>query len=288
GWSPRLAMSWAQTDNLTWFANVSKTWRAPRVDEQYYVQSAAANISATSRYLLPEKMFAVRIGNEMNFDDLLSDDDHLQVRLTYHRNRGSDEIFRNRSTFCQAQAENQVNTGSGNIEDCNGNYPHGFYRNVNDYTIKAYEAEVFYNQPTWFTGLTYSYIRGQRDNSPVNPWFDQKTWMTDIPPKKATATLGVNVPEHRLTMGWRGIFVAAQDRSLSDNEKSIAATSFSLPKTKGYSLHSVYADWQPIGEKGPVLNFSIDNLFNRDYKMYLGEYMTGTGRDYKLSISQKF
>lgn len=288
GWSPRLAMSWAQTDNLTWFANISKTWRAPRVDEQYYVQSAATNVSATSRYLLPEKMLAVRIGNEMNFDDLFTDDDHLQVRLTYHRNRGSDEIFRNRSTFCQAQAENNANTGTGSISDCNGNYHHGFYRNVNDYTIKAYEAEVFYNQPTWFTGLTYSYIRGQRDNSPVNPWFDQKTWMTDIPPKKATATLGVNVPEHHLTMGWRGIFVAAQDRSLSDNEKSIAASSFSLPKTKGYSLHSVYADWQPIGEKGPVLNFSIDNLFNRDYKMYLGEYMTGTGRDYKLSISQKF
>ncbi|MGF2878755.1 TonB-dependent hemoglobin/transferrin/lactoferrin family receptor [Acinetobacter johnsonii] len=288
GWSPRLAMSWAQTDNLTWFANVSKTWRAPRVDEQYYVQSAATNVSATSRYLLPEKMLAVRIGNEMNFDDLFTDDDHLQVRLTYHRNRGSDEIFRNRSTFCQAQAENNANTGTGSISDCNGNYHHGFYRNVTDYTIKAYEAEAFYNQPTWFTGLTYSYIRGQRDNSPVNPWFDQKTWMTDIPPKKATATLGVNVPEHHLTMGWRGIFVAAQDRSLSDNDKSIAASSFSLPKTKGYSLHSVYADWQPIGEKGPVLNFSIDNLFNRDYKMYLGEYMTGTGRDYKLSISQKF
>ena len=50
----------------------------------------------------------------------------------------------------------------------------------------------------------------------------------------------------------------------------------------------VYADWQPIGAKGPTLNFSIDNLFNRDYKMYLGEYMTGTGRDYKVSISQKF
>lgn len=288
GWSPRLAMSWKQKDYMTWFANVSKTWRAPRVDEQYYVQSAATTVPSTSRYLLPEKMLAIRIGNEMNFDDLFSTDDHLQVRLTYHRNRGADEIFRNRSTFCQAQAENNASTGEGSVKDCNGNYNHGFYRNVTDYTIKAYEAEVFYNQPTWFAGLTYSYIRGQRDNSPVNPWFDQKTWMVDIPPKKATATLGVNVPEHHLTMGWRGIFVAAQDRSLSDNDKSIAASSFSLPKTKGYSLHGVYADWQPVGEKGPTLNFSIDNLFNRDYKMYLGEYMTGTGRDYKFSISQKF
>lgn len=288
GWSPRLAMSWKQADYMTWFANVSKTWRAPRVDEQYYVQSAATTVPSTSRYLVPEKMLAIRVGNEMNFDDVFSDEDHLQVRLTYHHNRGGDEIFRNRSTFCQAQAENNANTGKGSVADCKGNYDRGFYRNVTDYTIKAYEAEAFYNQPTWFAGLTYSYIRGQRDNSPVNPWFDQKTWMTNIPPKKATATLGVNVPEHHLTMGWRGIFVAAQDRSLSDNDKSIAASSFSLPKTKGYSLHSVYADWQPIGAKGPTLNFSIDNLFNRDYKMYLGEYMTGTGRDYKVSISQKF
>ena len=288
GWSPRLALAWKQADYLTWFANISKTWRAPRVDEQYYVQSAVTSVPSTSRYLRPEKMLAIRLGNEMNFDDVFASEDHLQVRLTYHRNRGSDEIFRNLSTFCKVQAENNANGGNGSINDCNGNYNHGFYRNVNDYTIKAYEAEVFYNQPTWFTGLTYSYIRGQRDNSPVNPWFEQKTWMTDIPPKKATATLGVNVPEHHLTMGWRGIFVAAQDRSLSDNEKSIAASSFSLPKTKGYSLHSVYADWQPVGEKGPKLNFSIDNLFNRDYKMYLGEYMTGTGRDYKLSISQSF
>lgn len=288
GWSPRLALAWKQADYLTWFANISKTWRAPRVDEQYYVQSAITSVPSTSRYLLPEKMLALRLGNEMNFDDVFAEDDHLQVRLTYHRNRGSDEIFRNRSTFCKAQAENNANGGNGSINDCNGKYPHGFYRNVNDYTIKAYEAELFYNQPMWFTGLTYSYIRGQRDNSPVNPWFDQKTWMTDIPPRKATATLGVNVPEQHLTMGWRGIFVAAQDRSLSDNDKSIAASSFSLPKTKGYSLHGVYVDWQPIGTKGPSLNMSIDNLFNRDYKMYLGEYMTGTGRDYKFSISQKF
>ncbi len=288
GWSPRLALAWKQADYLTWFANISKTWRAPRVDEQYYVQSAVTSVPSTSRYLLPEKMLALRLGNEMNFDDVFAEDDHLQVRLTYHRNRGSDEIFRNRSTFCKAQAENNANGGNGSINDCNGKYPHGFYRNVNDYTIKAYEAELFYNQPMWFTGLTYSYIRGQRDNSPVNPWFDQKTWMTDIPPRKATATLGVNVPEHHLTMGWRGIFVAAQDRSLSDNDKSIAASSFSLPKTKGYSLHGVYVDWQPVGLKGPSLNMSIDNLFNRDYKMYLGEYMTGTGRDYKFSISQKF
>ncbi len=89
-------------------------------------------------------------------------------------------------------------------------------------------------------------------------------------------------------MGWRGIFVDAQTRSILNTDHSIGASGFSLPRTKGYALHGIFIDWQPVGENGPQLNFSIDNLFNRDYKMYLGEYMTGTGRDFKLSISQRF
>ena len=288
GWSPRLALAWQQAEYLTWFGNMSKTWRSPRLDELYSVQYANAAASATSLYLKPEKMLAIRVGNEMNFQDLLHDDDHLQLRLTYHHNRGSDEIFKNLSSFCQTQGEIRGHGGDAGIDVCNGQYDKGWYRNVKDYTIKAYEAELFYNQPMWFAGLTYAYIRGERDQSPVNPWLGRKTWMSSIPPKKATATLGVNVPEHDLTMGWRGIFVGAQRRSLKDGDDSIAASSYSLPKTKGYALHGVFVDWQPVGEKGPHLNLSIDNLFNRDYKMYLGEYMTGTGRDYKMSITQRF
>ncbi|TCM69762.1 hemoglobin/transferrin/lactoferrin receptor protein [Acinetobacter calcoaceticus] len=288
GWSPRLALAWQQADYLTWFGNISQTWRSPRLDELYSVQYANAAASATSRYLKPEKMLAIRLGNEMNFDDLFSEQDHLQVRLTYHHNRGKDEIFKNLSSFCQTQGEIRGQGGEADIDVCQGDYDKGWYRNVKDYTIKAYEAELFYNQPMWFAGLTYAYVRGERDQSPVNPWLGRKTWMTSIPPRKATATLGVTVPEHDLTMGWRGIFVDAQRRSLKDDDDSIAASSYSLPKTKGYALHSIYVDWKPIGAKGPQLNFSIDNLFNRDYKMYLGEYMTGTGRDYKLSISQSF
>ncbi|WP_407639248.1 TonB-dependent hemoglobin/transferrin/lactoferrin family receptor [Acinetobacter larvae] len=288
GWSPRLAFAWQQADYISWFANISQTWRSPRLDELYAVQYSQAAAPATSLYLKPEKMLAIRLGNEMNFQDLLSDDDHLQVRLTYHHNRGKNEIFKNLSSFCQAQGEDRANGGNAGIDVCQGDYDHGWFRNVKDYTIKAYEAEVFYNQPMWFAGLTYAYIRGQRDQSPVNPWLGRKTWMSSIPPRKATATLGVNVPEHHITMGWRGIFVDAQRRSLRDDDDSVAAMTYSLPKTKGYALHGIFVDWSPIGGRGPQLNFSIDNLFNRDYSVYLGEAMTGTGRDYKFSITQRF
>lgn len=288
GWSPRLALAWQQNNHLTWFANVSKTWRAPRVDEQYYVQSAATTVPSTSQYLKPEKMLAIRLGNEINFDGLFQDEDQLKVRLTYHHNRGKDEIFRNRSVFCQAQAEIIAQGGSASSSACNGNYDHGFYRNVTGYTIQGYEAEIFYEQPSFFAGLTYAYIRGQRDNSPVNPWFAQKTWIEEIPPRKATATLGVKVPEHRLVIGWRGTFVDRHDRSILNTDNSVGASGFALPRTSGYALHNIFAEWSPLKNDSVKVNLGIDNLFNKDYKMYLGEYMTGTGRDYKLSVSYQF
>lgn len=288
GWSPRLALAWQQTDNLSWFANISRTWRAPRVDEQYYVQSATTTVPETSRYLLPEKVFSLRLGNQMDFSQLLTDNDHLQVRLTYYRNRGQNEIFRNRSVFCAAQAEIIAGGGSANSGVCNDDYFKGFYRNLTSYTINGYEAEAFYNQSYYFAGLTYSYVRGQRDNSPVNPWFSQKTWIEEVPPRKATATLGVNVPQYDLSIGWRGIFVDAQDRSILNTDNSVGASGFSLPRTSGYALHNIFADWKPLQDKSLSINFGIDNLFNRDYKMYLGEYMTGTGRDYKVSVSYQF
>ncbi|MBF7688550.1 TonB-dependent receptor [Acinetobacter rathckeae] len=288
GWTPRLALAWKQAEYLTWFANVSKTWRAPRVDEQYYTDGPSSTVPATSLYLKPERMLALRFGNEANFDDVFTKNDHLQLRLTYYHNRGSDEIFRNRSVFCKAQADLIASGKSTNSSVCNGDYNRGFYRNITDYTIKSYEAELFYNQPNFFAGLTYSYIRGQRDNSPVNPWFNQRTWIEETPPRKATATMGLVLPEHQFTIGWRGVFVDAQKRSILNTDNSIGASGFSLPRTKGYALHSIFMDWQLFSNKGPQLNLSIDNLFNRDYKIYLGEYMTGTGRDFKLSISQKF
>jgi hemoglobin/transferrin/lactoferrin receptor protein len=288
GWSPRLALAWQQNQNLSWFANISQTWRAPRVDEQYYVQSAATTQSATSRYLDPETMLALRVGNEIQFKDLFDQQDQFKVRLTFHRNRGKDEIFRSRSVFCQAQAESIAQGGSSSSSLCNGNYQIGFYRNITGYTILAYEAEIFYEQPSFFAGLTYAYIRGQRDNSPVNPWFAEKTWIEEIPPRKATATLGVKVPEHRLILGWRGSFVDRQDRSIVNTDNSTGAQAFSLPRTSGYALHHIFVEWLPLPDESVKVNFGIDNLLNKDYKMYLGEYMTGTGRDYKLSVSYQF
>ncbi|CPM55930.1 heme receptor [Bordetella pertussis] len=61
-----------------------------------------------------------------------------------------------------------------------------------------------------------------------------------------------------------------------------------MPKTAGYALHGLFASWQPRHVKGLDVRLAADNLFNRPYHPYLGEAVSGTGRNIKLSIAQRF
>ncbi len=283
GFSPRVSVYWRMTPNIAWFANYARTWRAPTIDEQYTVQatrvgSSPIAVTGTSRQLSAEKMHAWRFGNVMDFDNLLSSDDHLQVRSTFFYNRGKDEIFRNQGTRCAEQAQNS----SANCGEHFNNY-----RNVGNYTIKGFELESFYNSTYVFAGLSLSTMKGMRDHSPLDPWYPSKTWYVSIPPRKATATLGFNVPQWHFSMGWRGDFVRRQDRQPSNQDSRMDF--WQLPATSGYALHSVFASWEPKHGKGKTkVNLNIDNLFNKDYAAYLGEKVTGTGRDIRISLSHQF
>lgn len=92
GWSPHLGVMWKATSNLSLFADVSRTWRAPVIDEQYEVQSAASSVPGTSRGLQVERMTGVRLGAVLDFNDVLMARDSLQIRTTLFRNRGKDEF----------------------------------------------------------------------------------------------------------------------------------------------------------------------------------------------------
>lgn len=93
GWSPRLGFFYEMSPNVAWFANISHTWRAPRIDEQYETQATS---TGTSRILKKEKMHALRIGNILSFKEVLAADDSLQIRTTLFQNKGKDEIFKRR------------------------------------------------------------------------------------------------------------------------------------------------------------------------------------------------
>lgn len=276
GFTPALGLVWKATPNVSLFADVTRTWRAPTIDEQYTVQYALSNVSGTSRDLKVETINSVRGGMILNFNNLLADDDSVQIRTTLFRNRGKDEIFYRRGVLCEAQSvKSGANCGS----------PLSNYRNLPGYTIQGLEIESFYDSRRIFGSFSFSTIRGQRDASPRDPWGNQ-TWIAEIPPVTAHTTLGVKAPEWNMTFGWTMDMVRKQDRSPQDGDP--LAGIWALPKTSGYALQGLFASWQPEQVKGMEARIAVDNLFNTDFYPYLGESVSGIGRNVKLSISQKF
>ena len=82
------------------FADYSKTWRAPVLDEQYEVQGAGSRTS-TSRNLDPERITGVRVGSISDFSNVFVQGDSAQVRTTLFRNKITDEIFKATGVGCQ-------------------------------------------------------------------------------------------------------------------------------------------------------------------------------------------
>ncbi|CDH03003.1 TonB-dependent hemoglobin/transferrin/lactoferrin family receptor [Xenorhabdus bovienii] len=278
GWSPHLGIMWRTNKNLSLFADISRTWRAPVVDEQYEVQSYKTSLPGSSRNLEVEKMTGIRLGAILDFDNLMLENDSLQIRTTLFRNRGKDEIFKTRGVYCKAQADGASPTSCEK--------PIANHRNLPGYTIEGLEIETFYDSNKLFGKLSFSTMRGQRDASMRDPWIGQKTWIAEIPPTSAHAMLGFKIPQWQMSMGWKGDFIRKQDRSPVDGDPK--ASYWSLPTSKGYALHGLFANWRPPYMKGFEARVTVDNLFNRDYSPYLGGTIPGIGRNFKFSISQQF
>lgn len=285
GWSYYLGLNYNVNHYLSLFTNFSRTWRAPVIDEQYETQflnktpDRRVSVSATSLNLEKEMINQTRVGGIITLNHLFQENDAFQFRTTYFYNRGKNEIFKTRGVNCVENA----------LDVDNSVCPKkiiGNYRNLPGYVIQGAELEAYYQSTYLFGEITYSYVKGKRDTSPRNPWGKTSTWIAEIPPRKATATLGFNIPKYNFTAGWRAEFVRRQDRSpLSGDPK---AGYWSWPASRGYSLHNLFLSWSPAKIKGMNVKITVDNLFNRAYNPYLGELASGTGRNIKFSLSQKF
>ncbi|HHE9517043.1 TPA: TonB-dependent hemoglobin/transferrin/lactoferrin family receptor, partial [Haemophilus influenzae 10810] len=286
GWSYYLGLNYNVNHYLSLFTNFSRTWRAPVIDEQYETQFLSktqdrrVSVSATSLNLEKEMINQTRVGGIITLNHLFQENDAFQFRTTYFYHRGKNEIFKTRGVNC---VDNAADT---NNDVCPKKII-GNYRNLPGYVIQGAELEAYYQSTYLFGELTYSYVKGKRDTSPRNPWGKTSTWIAEIPPRKATATLGFNVPKYYLTVGWRAEFVRRQDRSPSSGDPK-ASYYLSLPASRGYSLHNLFLSWSPAKIKGMNIKITVDNLFNRAYNPYLGELASGTGRNIKFSLSQKF
>ncbi|QAV23981.1 TonB-dependent hemoglobin/transferrin/lactoferrin family receptor [Proteus hauseri] len=278
GATPHLGLLWKMNQNIRFFSDLTYTWRAPLIDEQYEVQSSISSLTGTSRHLDKETIRAFRIGAIADFENVFQQQDQVQLRTTLFDSHGKDEIFRRRGVYCESQ---KVDGHNGNCPPSIGNY-----RNLPGYHIQGMEIEAFYDSSNLFGRLAYSTMKGTRDQSPRDPWFGQKTWIAEIQPDALHATIGIKVPQINVNMGWMGDFIGAQRRSPMDNDPDAAY--WSLPKSKGYSIHGLFANWEPTFIHNTEVRFTVANLFNQDYYPYLGESVSGVGRDFRFTVVKRF
>ncbi|GGY22470.1 TonB-dependent hemoglobin/transferrin/lactoferrin family receptor [Paludibacterium paludis] len=268
GWSPRLGAIWRATSRLSFYADVSKTWRAPLIDETYEVQSAGTSAPATSRSLKKERITAWRAGLLVSADSVLSESDRLSFAATLFRNDVHNNIEKRFGVM--------VEPGSAKPPRLS------FYRNLPGYRTEGVELESSWDSRSAFAGISLSWMRGKHHGTIRNPW-GQDAPVMDVAPAKMLATLGAKWPVYGLSAGWQGRFVAAQDEVPGNVEDAAA---YQYPKSKGYALHGLFAQWQGRGAlKRYAAGLAIDNLFNRDYTPYLAEGVYAPGRNIKLSLS---
>lgn len=146
--------------------------------------------------------------------------------------------------------------------------------------------EAKYESTYVFGGLAASLMKGQRRGSPRDVWYEQKTWLRDIPPRELTATIGFHVPQYHFSMGWQSQFVRKQTRTPSTIDAKAGVLSYQL--TPGYSVHGLFMSYTPDDRYAPNINLTVDNLFNKSYAPYLNDVVKAPGLDVRLNISYQF
>ncbi|WP_422417815.1 TonB-dependent hemoglobin/transferrin/lactoferrin family receptor [Pseudomonas sp. GZD-222] len=289
GWTPRLSIFWKTNEQTAFFADYSKTWRAPVLDEQYEIQGLGSR-TASSRNLDPERMTALRAGNITTLSDVFTDNDNVLIRTTLFRNEIEDEIFKATGIGCPEQ----LVSGQSISKAC-GKGLMSNYRNINSVTIKGFEVESFYDSTYLFGSVSYSWITGRHEGAYTNPW-GPDVWAKDIPAPKWITTLGVKIPSWDAKVGWQAQFVRKTDRLPSDNYREGPASSlgdryYDHYANEDYQIHGLFANWKPQQPylKGTEVNLTVDNLFNNDYRSELsGAYAYSQGRNAKVSITRFF
>jgi hemoglobin/transferrin/lactoferrin receptor protein len=98
-----------------------------------------------------------------------------------------------------------------------------FFENVRDARLEGFEAELAYEAPRWFARAGYGLTSGE-DMDTGEP-------LGGIPANELILGAGGQVPSQGLSFGWRGRFVAAQDRVPAGVEES-----------SGYDLQEIYTE----------------------------------------------
>lgn len=262
--SPKLAVMYKINDSFSVFGSVAHTERMPTLDERYSYEIVPPSTAVPPLPTLPSRLASldlvkeeadsVELGFTFKHENLLSDGDSLQLKLTGFHN----------------DVENMIAT-TPRVASVNPP-PVPYYSNIAAAELWGAELEASYDAERWFSNLSWSKVRTKNKNPAIGA---TSTTLPDTPAENIALTIGAKLPVQNLSIGWTGYYY--------DNIKTSSATTTG----DSYQTHDMFVKWTPQEGvlKGLDVNFAVENMFDEKYKNNLA-LDNGVGRNYKLSVAK--
>ncbi|NBC19661.1 MAG: TonB-dependent hemoglobin/transferrin/lactoferrin family receptor [Alphaproteobacteria bacterium] len=284
--SPRFAASYAPRDWLRIFGSYSEGFRAPSINELYldgvhfpvphptlFDPQAGEFVFVNNNFvpnpnLEPETSATVEFGFGLDFDDLLTDGDRFQGKLSYYESEVEDLI------------DLRVNFGF----DPTCFAPPAFFpcsagttdsANVDNAELEGVEAEFAYDAERFYARANFGSIEGTNTATGAD--------VGALTPDRWAFDLGIRLPERDARLGARIQLAGDFERRGLDENGALTV----VESRDGYSVLDLYASWQPGMAEGLRLDLGVDNVFEEDYERVF-EGVSEPGRNFRIAASWQF
>ena len=260
--SPKIAAHYRFNDTVAVFGSFAHTERFPTIDEVFSTSGSAYTFDP-SFGLTKEKSDNFEGGVALSGYDLAQDGDSLQFKATAFHNTIEDLIALNPA----------LRPGP------NPGVP-GFI-NVNNARIYGIELEAAYDSDYVFANAAYTHTIGTN--------LDTDVALTTVAPHELAFTLGGRLPDRQLEFGWKGRFVGAPRDKCRDASATVTCTGGNSSRfSESFNVHDAFVSWKPDEGQftGFEANFSVENIFDKQYKEFLSNDFA-KGRTFKVSLAKQ-
>ncbi len=247
--TPKITAAVTPLEGLTVYASYSEAYRPPSLTEtliQGTHPPPATFPFIPNPNLDPETAHNVEAGINFAFDDLAFADDRLRLKASAFHNRVSDYIDLNCFNFP---------------------LPGGCtYVNIDEAVLRGVELQASYDMGRFYGIVTGTYIESE-DKADGDP-------LTNVPPSRVSATLGMRAFAGSLDMGATVHLV--DDAPDSDFFGLVGS---------GYGLLDAYASYS--FDEDTSLSLTLNNIFDREYTQYL-DLQPSPGFSARLTFERRF
>lgn len=286
--SPRFAASYTPSAApwLRVFGSYAEGFRAPSINELYldgvhfsvphpvlFDPTAGSFVFVPNNFvpnpdLVPESTQTTEFGFGVTFDDIATDGDRFQAKISRYE------------TF----AEDLINLTVNAAPDPSCFAPPFFQpctfgtstsANVDEAELDGWEGEFHYDSPRLFARASYSTVNGTNTINGSD--------LGSLSPDRLALNIGTNIPEWNSLAGMRVQFAEDFERREADGNGGFVLSD----QRKAYSIVDFYASWEPTALPNLRLDLGIDNAFDEDYERVF-QGVSEPGRNVKLSATYRF